>query len=69
MSTKDVEFDYQSHMKHSSPDRKQIQRGPQARQQRRETAKSRITIQIDAEVVDQFKRLVQPGGNSIPVRH
>ena len=61
MDTKDAEFDYHGHMKHSAPDQKKIRRGPQARQRRRETAKSRITIRIDSEVVDQFKQLVPSG--------
>ena len=58
---KDLEFDYQGHMGHSSPDPGRIKRGTGARQKRRDIAKSRITIRIDTEVVEQFKQLVPAG--------
>lgn len=60
-TTKDKEFDYQVYMRQEAPDSTKIQRGPQARQKRRETAKSRITIRIDTEVIEQFKQLVPAG--------
>ena len=58
---KDLEFDYHAHMRHSSPDPRSIKRGTEARQKRRETVKSRITIRIDTEVVERFKQLVPAG--------
>jgi len=55
------EFDYQTYMKEHPPDPSKLQRGPAARHQRRATAKGRITIWIDHEVLDQFKQLVPDG--------
>ena len=55
------EFDYQTYMKEHPPDPSKLQRGPAARHQRRATAKGRITIWIDHEVLEQFKQLVPDG--------
>ena len=55
------EFDYQTYMKDNPPDPSTLQRGSAARHQRRETAKGRITIWIDHEVLEQFKQLVPDG--------
>lgn len=60
-TTKDTEFDYQTYTRHHPPDPSQLQHGPQARQRRREPAKSRITIRIDTDVLDQFKQMVPDG--------
>ena len=54
-------FDYQQHLNEQEPDVKAIQRGPQARQARRETIKDRITIRIDADLLEQFKAMVPEG--------
>jgi len=55
------EFDYQTYMKDNPPDPSKLQRGSSTRHQRRETAKGRITIWIDHEVLEQFKQLVPDG--------
>ena len=55
------EFDYQTYAKEHPPDPSKLQRGSSARHQRRETAKGRITIWIDHEVLEQFKQLVPDG--------
>ena len=55
------EFDYQTYMKDHPPDPSKLQRGASARHRRRETAKRRITIWIDHEVLEQFKQLVPDG--------
>ena len=60
-TTEEVEFDYQAYIKESAPDASQIHRGPDARQKRREVAKTRITIRIDAEIIDEFKQIVPKG--------
>lgn len=60
-TTKDKEFDYQTYMRQNPPDAEQIQRGPEARQKRREMAKSKITIRIDPDILEQFKQMVPEG--------
>ena len=55
------EFDYQAYMKDNAPDLTQVIRGPKARQQRRELAKTRITIRIDEDTVKKFKQMVPDG--------
>lgn len=60
-TTEAKSFDYQQHMKEHGPDVNAIQRGPQARQARRETTKDRITIRIDADLLEQFKAMVPEG--------
>lgn len=57
----DKPFDYLKHMKTHGPNAGKIQRGPQARQARREAAKERITIRIDADVLAQFKAMAPQG--------
>ncbi len=62
MNTKNRdEFDYQAYMKDNAPDLTQAIRGPEARQQRRELAKTRITIRIDEDTVEKFKQMVPDG--------
>ncbi len=60
MSTTET-FDYQMYMKEQAPDASKVQHGPQARQSRRQMAKHRITIRIDADVLEEFKHLVPEG--------
>jgi uncharacterized protein (DUF4415 family) len=60
-TTENKEFDYQAYMKEHSPAQAQIHRGLDARQKRREVAKTRITIRVDAEIVEQFKQMVPEG--------
>lgn len=56
---KDKEFDYQAYVKKNSPASEQIRRGPEARQQRFEAARTRFTIRIDEDILEQFKQLAQ----------
>ena len=60
-TTRDAAFDYQTYMQHTSPDPRQIQRGTQARHERRGMAKSKITIRIDTDILQQFKQMVPDG--------
>lgn len=59
--TRDKEFDYQAYTRQNPPDSAQIHRGPDARQQRREMAKSKITMRIDPDILEQFKHMVPEG--------
>ncbi len=59
-TTKDKEFDYQEYMRESEPNQL-LQKGFEERKERREAAKTRITIRIDEEVLDEFKRMVPNG--------
>lgn len=60
-TTKDKEFDYQTYMRENAPDPSQIHRGLDARQKRREVAKTRIAIRVDAEIIEQFKQMLPEG--------
>jgi len=60
-TTKDKEFDYQTYTRQNPPDAEQVQRGLEARQKRREMAKSKITIRIDPDILEQFKQMVPEG--------
>lgn len=60
-TTKDTAFDYQTYMRQTSPAPTQIQRGAKARHERREMAKSKITIRIDSDILEQFKQMVPDG--------
>ncbi|MCZ6679204.1 MAG: BrnA antitoxin family protein [Candidatus Poribacteria bacterium] len=60
-TTKDKEFDYQAHMRENAPDSTKIHCGQGARQERRKVEKTRITIRVDAEIVEQFKQMVPHG--------
>ncbi|ETW95743.1 MAG: hypothetical protein ETSY1_29400 [Candidatus Entotheonella factor] len=60
-TTNDNEFDYQAYMRHHPPECDQLQRGVEAREQRRDMAKSKITIRIDSDILDQFKEMVPDG--------
>ncbi len=57
----DNEFDYQTYMRQHPPEVEQLQRGTEARQHRRDMAKSKITIRIDGDILDQFKAMVPDG--------
>lgn len=60
-TTRDTEFDYQTYMRQTSPHPRQLQRGADARHKRRDMAKSKITIRVDADILEQFKQLVPDG--------
>jgi uncharacterized protein (DUF4415 family) len=55
------EFDYQSSMRQSTPEARQIRRGTRERELRRAGAKERITIRIDHDVLERFKDLAPQG--------
>ncbi|MBI1930562.1 BrnA antitoxin family protein [Candidatus Poribacteria bacterium] len=48
-------------MRDNAPPPTHIHRGMEARQKRREVAKTRITLRIDEEIVEQFKQLAPEG--------
>ena len=56
-----LKFDYQDYMRQQSPDSNEISRGPGPRQERRRANKAMITIRIDQDVLDQFKRIAPAG--------
>lgn len=58
---KEAEFDYKRFMKEGPIDRSKINTGPMAHRNRRKAAKNRITIRIDEETIEQFKKLVPEG--------
>jgi uncharacterized protein (DUF4415 family) len=60
-TTKASDFDYQAYMRQHAPQPEAIRRGPAERDQRREVAKHKITIRIDADILEQFKHLVPQG--------
>lgn len=56
------DFDYQAYAQKQGPKEEEICRGLKARQtRRREAAKTRITIRLDDDVVEQFKALAPEG--------
>ena len=58
---KENNFDYKEFMKRGKIDQSTISQGTLARQKRREAAKTRITIRIDKEIIEQFRLLVPEG--------
>ena len=60
-TTKEPDFDYQTYMRQHAPPPEQIQRGTAGREERREVAKHKITIRIDADIIEQFKHMVPDG--------
>ena len=61
MNTTNKEFDYEDYVKHNAPNPAKIRRGLDALREKREAAKTKITIRIDEDVVEQFKQLVPEG--------
>ena len=60
-TNKTTDFDYQTYMQQHVPPSAQMQRGHAGREARREVAKTKITIRIDADIIEQFKQLVPDG--------
>lgn len=58
---KDDNFDYQAYTKMNPPDVSKIQRGPEARQQRLETALMKFAVRIDEDILAQFQQLAPDG--------
>ena len=56
-TTKDNVFDYEAYARRNSPESTRIQRGPDARRRRFEAAKTRRTIYIDGDILEQFRQL------------
>lgn len=62
MSTSnDEEMDYQQYMRENAPNPALQHRGLAARQARREASKTRITIRIDDDILEEFKRMAPEG--------
>lgn len=61
MNTTNNEFDYQAYMKKNAPNKAKIRRGLDALKEKRATAKTKITMRLDEEVVAQFKKMVPEG--------
>ncbi len=59
-TTQEPDFDYSTDMRRP-PEPGQVRRGPAAREARREVAKSKITIRIDTDMIEQFKQMVPDG--------
>lgn len=55
------DFDYEEYSRTHGPDPAKTRRGREAREARRSTAKQRITIRLDQEVVDEFRALTPDG--------
>ncbi len=62
MNTKDSSFDYQEYCSNTKPDPSKLTNSVEARRQRLQAAKQRITIRLDQEVVEQFKTLANDDG-------
>jgi uncharacterized protein (DUF4415 family) len=60
-TTKEPDFDYQTYMRQHAPPSEHIQHGTAGREERRELAKHKITIRIDADIIEQFKHMVPAG--------
>lgn len=62
MSTKDKkEPDYQEWMRSTKPDSSKWSGQEEQRKRRLEAIKTRITIRLDAEIIEEFKRLSPEG--------
>jgi len=61
MSTiKDDDFDYQTYFRENPPDPAKIQRGLEAREQRRRAATPMTVVGIEDDIIAGFKQLVPP---------
>jgi uncharacterized protein (DUF4415 family) len=57
----DEEFDYQAYTRDNPPDPEKIHRGHEARKQRLEAARLRSAIQIDEDILERFRQMLQDG--------
>jgi uncharacterized protein (DUF4415 family) len=55
---KDETFDYQAYTRENAPDPAKIQRGIEAREQRRKAATPKTVVGIDDDIIAEFKQLV-----------
>jgi len=60
-TTTEPDFDYETYMRQHAPPHEHIQRGTAGRAERRDVAKQKITIRIDADILEQFKNMVPDG--------
>lgn len=58
---KNKEVDYQAELEKSAPNPANIRRGLKALQEKREVGKTKITIRIDENIVQQFKQMAPEG--------
>ena len=56
-TTKQRKFDYHAYIKENSPELKKIYRGSEARELRFEAAKKGVSIHIDEDIVEQFRKI------------
>lgn len=62
MNTKNnSEFDYEASLKENPPNPAKLRRGIEALHEKREAAKTKITIRLDEEVIQQFKDMAPEG--------
>lgn len=61
MST-NKDFDYQEHYANAKPDPEKLVSSQQARAQRRNMTKQRITIRLDQDILEQFKHMANEEG-------
>jgi hypothetical protein len=55
---KDETFDYQAYTRENAPDPAKIQRGIEAREQRRKAATPKTVVGIDDDIIAEFEQLV-----------
>lgn len=55
---KDETFDYQAYTRENAPDPAKIQRGLEAREQRRKAATPKTVVGIEDDIIAEFKQLV-----------
>jgi len=55
---KDETFDYQAYTREHAPDPAKIQRGLEAREQRRKAATPKTVVAIEDDIITEFKQLV-----------
>ena len=61
MNTTNKEFDYQAYMKENAPNPAKIRRGLDALRAKKEAVKTKLTIRIDEDVIQQFRDLTPEG--------
>lgn len=55
------DFDYEQYSQTHAPDPTKVRRGRAAREERRSATKQRITIRLDQDILDAFKKLAPDG--------
>ncbi len=60
---KDAPFDYQAFGKTNAPPVGKIKRGTNARKQRFESARMRMAVRIEEDILEHFQQFVLPGNS------